>query len=96
MAHLRLVRLQTKAYGAKITTMRESWTDERLDDLNNKVDRGFDRLDADFRAMRAEMQARFAQMDARFDAMQRMLIQIGGGMIVTFVVGFASLLIAHA
>ena len=23
--------------------MRESWTDERLDDLNGKVDRGFER-----------------------------------------------------
>jgi len=27
-------------------SMRESWTDERLDDLNHKVDAGFDRVDA--------------------------------------------------
>ena len=40
----RLVPLQTKAYGAIMQTMREKWTDERLDDLNAKVDRGFERV----------------------------------------------------
>jgi hypothetical protein len=28
--------------------MRKAWTDERLDDLSQRVDRGFDRVDADF------------------------------------------------
>jgi hypothetical protein len=28
--------------------MRESWTDGRLDDLGEGVDRGFDRVDATF------------------------------------------------
>ena len=27
--------------------MREAWTDERLDDLSRRMDRGFDRVDAD-------------------------------------------------
>ncbi len=42
--------------------MRESWTDERLDDLNDKVgelgrrmDNGFNRVDADIRGLRGEM-----------------------------------------
>lgn len=39
--------------------MREAWTDDRLDDLNAKMDRGF-----------AHVDARFNQVDARFDAMQ--------------------------
>lgn len=35
-------------------SMRESWTDKRLDDLNDKVDRGFERIDADLRLLRVE------------------------------------------
>jgi flagellar capping protein FliD len=36
--------------------MRESWTDDRLDDLNGKVD-----------ALRVEMSDRFDKIDGRFD-----------------------------
>jgi hypothetical protein len=36
---------------AMVMSVRESWTDERLDDLNKKVDQGFARLDADMRAL---------------------------------------------
>jgi hypothetical protein len=32
-----------------IMTPREKWTDERLDDLNKKVDDGFARVHADIR-----------------------------------------------
>jgi Skp family chaperone for outer membrane proteins len=74
-------------------TMRESWTDERLDD-------GFDRVSADiqslreeskglrkemrqeFGSMRQEMNARFEHQEGRFDDLQRILIQVGSGMIV--------------
>ena len=59
-------------------SMRESWTDKRLDDLNEKVDRGFERLDADLRAhrvetrtefgaLRGEMKAGFERIDERFE-----------------------------
>jgi len=61
--------MQTTHYGAIMQTMREKWTDERLDDLNAKVDRGFDRLDTDMRGLRGEMQALRAEMNARFDEM---------------------------
>jgi len=37
--------------------MREAWSDDRLDDLNRKVDDGFRRVDADIRALRSEMAA---------------------------------------
>jgi hypothetical protein len=52
--------------------MRESWTDERMDDLSHRMDKGFDRVDADVRELRTEM-------NARFDSLQRTLIQVGGG-----------------
>jgi hypothetical protein len=50
-------------------SVRESWTDERLDDLSKKVDQGFARLDADMRAL-----------NGRFDSLQRTLLQVGGVM----------------
>jgi hypothetical protein len=81
---------------------KANWTDERLDDMARRMDDGFNRVDMDIRALRAEMSslrtemsARFEASDARFDAFQRTMLQLGGGMIVTFVVGFASLLAAQ-
>lgn len=61
--------------------MREKWTDERLDDLNARVSDGFNRIDDEFRDLRAEM-------NNRFEATQRLIVQVGGGMFVTMVVGF--------
>jgi hypothetical protein len=40
--------------------MRARWTDERLDDLSRRVDKGFERVDADRRELRAEMNAKLA------------------------------------
>ncbi len=51
--------------------MRQSWTDDRLDDLSHRMDEGFNRIDGDMRAVRAEI-----------GALQRTMIQVGGGMIV--------------
>lgn len=60
---------------------REKWTDERLDDLNKKVDDvrtemrgGFARVDADIRELRSEMNRRFEAVDARFDALNGRLL----------------------
>jgi hypothetical protein len=50
-----------------MSAVREAWTDDRLDDLSLRVDRGFDRVDTDLRELRTEM-------NTRFDAMQRTII----------------------
>ncbi len=70
---------------------KANWTDARLDDLSGRVDElgrrmdnGFNRVDEDIRALRGEI-----------GAFQRSMLQLGGGMIVTFVVGFASILVAQ-
>jgi len=50
---------------------RERWTDERLDDLNKKVDDGFARtekkMDEGFARADAKMDEGFARADARMD-----------------------------
>ena len=64
---------------------REKWTDERLDDLNKKVDdgfadtkaevrEGFARVDGEIKELRQELNARFSSIDARFDALNRNLL----------------------
>ncbi|MGE5527108.1 MAG: hypothetical protein ACM3Q9_00405 [Methanosarcina sp.] len=56
MAVLRLVSLQTAGYGAIMPAVaRESWTDERLDDLKEQVAQGFSRVDSDIRELRRLM-----------------------------------------
>lgn len=77
--------------------MREDWTDERLDDFKNEVnrrfddvDKRFDRVDAEFRGLRSEMNTRFDRLDARFDGLQRTMLQIAGGTIGTLIAGFAA------
>jgi hypothetical protein len=66
--------------------MRQSWTDERLDDfrgetaqrfdrLERRVDNGFNRVDAEFRELRGEMNGRFEAMQDRLEAMHRMLFR---------------------
>jgi hypothetical protein len=57
--------------------VREAWTDERLDDLNHRVDDGFKEMRTEFRAVRGEMSAQ-----------NRMMVQLFGGMFATMIVGF--------
>ena len=55
-------------------TVRESWTDERLDDLSKAVTELSRRMDA-----------RFESMEARVDSSQRTMIQLIGIMFATIV-----------
>ncbi len=76
-------------------TVRESWTDERLDDLKEGVSDLSRRMDAGFTESRMEIRHEaalirretnegFQAVDARFDALQRAIIQVGGGMAAAF------------
>jgi hypothetical protein len=64
--------------------VREKWTDERLDDMNQRMAEGFQRVDTDLRELRTDMKD-----------MQRLIIQVGGGLFGTMVIGFLSLLVSH-
>jgi hypothetical protein len=43
---------------------RVAWTDERLDDLSQRVGAGFERVDRDIRDLRIEMRNGFAEVRA--------------------------------
>jgi class 3 adenylate cyclase len=62
---------------------RDSWTDQRLDDLNQRVS------DVDRR-----MEAGFAELRADLRAHSRMMVQLFAGMFATFVVGFLGVIAA--
>lgn len=81
-------------------TVRDSWTDERLDDFKDnidhrfdEVDRRFDRAECEIRELRVEMHAGFDALNARFDAMQRTMI-VGFAGIAASIVG-ALLVVPH-
>jgi HAMP domain-containing protein len=48
----------------------EKWSDERLDDLNNRVGSGFDRIDADLRGIRSEIGALRSEMRGEIGALE--------------------------
>jgi hypothetical protein len=60
---------------AVMMSPRERWTDERLDDLDRKVERGFADVKAEMKAGFERMESRFGErfdaVDERFDAMDK-------------------------
>ena len=87
---------------------RDAWTDERLDDFSSRMDEGFRRVDERFNQVNErfhQVDERFSrveqdlrdlrgEMSLRFDTTQRLIIQIGAGMLTTMIVGFISVLVA--
>jgi hypothetical protein len=67
---------------------RDAWTDERLDDLARRMDKGFDETKGEIREVKGEVSelrkemnsrfnsidSRFNSFDARFDALQRTMV----------------------
>jgi hypothetical protein len=54
--------------------MRQSWTDDRLDDLSQRMDDRFDQVEGEmdrrFKHVEGEMDRRFGEMDKRFDRVE--------------------------
>jgi hypothetical protein len=67
---------------------RESWTDERLDDLNRKVDVGFGETRGEFRALRQETRKDSALVHQELGAIHRAIHQFAFAMIGTVLLGF--------
>jgi hypothetical protein len=64
---------------------RAAWTDERLDDPSNSVDR----VDQDLRQLRSEM-------NGRFDALHRLIVQASGGLMIAVVATLLSVVVTRA
>jgi tetrahydromethanopterin S-methyltransferase subunit G len=58
-------------------TMRSTWTDSRLDDLNDRV---------------GEIRGEVHELRGEIGALHRTIIQVGGGVIGTLVVGLLGLI----
>jgi hypothetical protein len=89
---------------------RATWTDERLDDLATRMDRGFteirsdmdrgfERVDLEMRNLRGEMksdvEALRTEVSTRFGSLERTIHWFGGGMLLTFAAAFLTLLLGY-
>lgn len=92
-----------------MNAVRDQWTDDRLDDLNHRVDEGFNRNEREFQAVRWEMRTEFTavrsemreefgavraeisglrkELGGELAALNRTLIQIGIGGLITLMAG---------
>jgi hypothetical protein len=61
---------------------RVAWTDERLEDLANRMDAGFARVDADIRDLRAEI-----------GGLRVAILRVGGGIMIGLVGVIAAILV---
>lgn len=88
--------MQTDRYGAIMETVREKWTDERLDDLKDEVETLRAEMRDEFRAVRTEMREEFRavrgeigslrnEMHAGFESMHRTMVQFGAVLIAALV-----------
>jgi len=86
---------------------RATWTDERLDDLSQRVETGFQRVDEDLRSMRTELSARIdaqgvalserlGRVEERIDALERTMLQVGSGMTVAILATLVSVVLTRA
>jgi len=47
---------------------RATWTDERLDDLSQRVDHGLNRVDEELRSLRSDLGGRISSLESRVDS----------------------------
>lgn len=88
--------LKRFVYGGIMEAMREAWTDERLDELNERVgdlsrrvDAGFDRLDAKVDGVGARLDTKIdgvgARLDAKIEALNSRIFGFGTALMVAIV-----------
>ena len=71
---------------------RDTWTDESLDDLSRRMQDRFNRVDEDMRLLRSDLGGRIDRLDGRIDALQRTMIQVGGGTIAAILATLITLI----
>lgn len=82
---------------------RAAWTDERLDDLSESVRSGFGRVDDEvravrtemhggFTALRTEMHEGFTELRGEINELRRVMLGVGGGIILALIGVIAAIL----
>jgi hypothetical protein len=56
---------------------RMAWTDQRLDDLSNRMGENFRRMDADIRELRAEVRQQGTDVRGEIDRLRLAMIRVG-------------------
>lgn len=78
---------------------RMAWTDERMDDFAAHTYRRFDAVDKRFDVLERRVEEGFDRVDIRIDevhhTIHRTMVQLGAGMIVTLVIGFAGIIVTQ-
>lgn len=81
----------------EIVTARQSWSDDRIDGLERKVDEGFRHVDRSFaqvdrrlERVEDELGELRGEMSARFDSMQRGMLVFGTTMFAALLGAFAT------
>lgn len=70
------------------------WTEGRLDELINKVDRGFERVDRGFEKVDRRFEKvdqRLNRIDARLDGVQKTMVQAAIGMTAAILASFGGI-----
>jgi hypothetical protein len=65
--------------------VRESWTDERMDDLKDQLVEQGRRVEVRFGSLEARFDSLEARVDARFESVQRTMIQLFAAAFAAFV-----------
>lgn len=87
-------KLHLARYSGSMQVMRESWTDERLDEFGKRMDERFDRVDERFNEVEAKLEQvdkRFDKVDARLESMQKTMVFGVIAMSSAYIAGFAAL-----
>lgn len=73
---------------------RVAWTDERLDDLANRMDAGFARVDTEIRELRRELRTEIGGLRAEIGALRVTMLRVGGGIMIGLVGVIAAILVS--
>ena len=80
----------SNVYGAIMHLMRESWTDARLDDFRDEVNRRFEAIDRRFDKVESEIQDLRREMKLGFETVHKTMVQGFVALSASFIAGFAA------
>jgi hypothetical protein len=71
--------------------MRETWTDARLDDFRDEVNRRFDKVEGEVRDLRGEVNELRSEMKSGFESINRTMLHGVIALSAAYIAGFAAI-----